>query len=401
MARTNTYSRRTFLTAAAAAAGACVFPGAKAHAAARMRAGHASCSPNSATVRVGLVGCGRRGRELAQQLHDAARHGVAARITAVADVHATVRERVSTQFGAVSCPTWQALIERADVDAVIIAAPDHAHAAITLAALHAGKDVYCETPMALTAHDALQVRDAATQTGRILAVGAEQAAEPQWRAARAIIASGELGALTWCQGDYKTLSGSVAAQDSVTPDLIDWPGFIASAPERPFDAARYARWQHYWDYSGGIATEVFYPKLAAFLVALEATCPMKVSAAGGIYTQDGREVPDSLVMTCSYANAPTVVLASAMANAQNRPAIIRGELASLKFLGDHLRLTRDDKPYQPETIPVSPGPSLMENWLACTQSREACICGPGLGYWTSVSIAMAMDAYRTRTTQYC
>lgn len=401
MANGASLSRRRFLGVTAASAVAC-----GALTPERAAADTRRCV--NERVRIGVVGCGRRGVQLIEALSK--RSGV--QVTCVSDVFSPRLEYASSRFGCAAVPRWQDLVSRHDLDAIVVATPDHWHAPIAIAAMESGKDVYCETPMALSLDEAKAFRDCAVRTQRIVQIGAEQASEDQWHAAAAIVRSGRIGRLRWSQGDYRvrsTPAGGKPAWPAATPETLDWHAFHRGERACSFAPDRFDRWWAYFDYSGGIATAAFYPKLAALLLAAGSEFPVRVSAAGGVYARDGREVPDSLVMTCEYPGGHTVVLASAMARGEERPAIIRGERGSIEFLGGAVRVTpepaagcwlRSRLGAKSETVPARERLDHLGDWIEGVRERRPCVCNEELGYRAMVPIAMALEAYRSNRTLY-
>ena len=334
------------------------------------------------------------------------------RIVAVSDIYGPHKERARASSGADLHHDWKALVARDDIDAVIIATPDHWHAPMSIAAINAGKDVYCETPMTRTVEEAKAFRDTALATGRIVQIGAQHVSESQWYVARDLIASGALGELRWCQSSYSPSAGMSGpdrrARGSATPEQLDWDAFVGEAPGRPFDRDRFFHWCNYWDYSGGVAAGLLYDRLASLLVAIGPGVPERVSAAGGIYVQDGREVPDSFIMTCEYRQGPTVVLASSMANTGGLPAVIRGREATL-YLDGHTLVVEAEREFGKkfqwrfgaETRAELTSPSRqdhMDNWLACLRTREKCACNEDIAYQTMVAVGTSVEAYRRGET---
>lgn len=390
-------SRRGFLgwTAAAASAAATqAWAGTPAHGASR------------AVLRLGVIGCGARGTGLLYAIAARTQAGMGLHVTAVSDAFAPHLARAQAVCpSAVAEPDWRALITRRDVDAVLIAAPDHWHAPMAIAAMEAGKDVYCERPMGRTLDECRQFRDVARATGRIVQIGAGPVGEARWHTARRLVESGRLGALRWCQGSYPVPAARPAvpaAPAEITPSTLNWQAFAGATADRPFDAARFLHWRRYWDYSGGIATDVYYDKLAALLAAVGPDTPVRVSAAGGVYVHEDREVPDSFVMTAEYAAGHTIVLASSMATRHPVPAVIRGERATLYLEDDALRLAPEPGTNSaPETVALGAGKGLFDDWLRCLRTGETPVCDVELGYQAMVAVSMAVDAYRTgRTLAY-
>lgn len=373
-------SRRHFLAVAVAAAGS-------------MGARRAPGAND--VVSVGCIGLGARGTELLADL--LGRSDV--RVTAVCDAFRPRLERAQAFSGAVACRDWTELIARDDVDAVVIATPDHWHAPMAVAAIEAGKDVYCERPMALDIEQAKAVRDAAARTRRVVQIGVQETSEGQWHTARdRVLAPGRLGPIRWSQGSYSPMGSKArACGDPVSPETLDWKAFLGPAPERPFDPRRFLAWRNYWDYSGGIAMDLHYHKLAPLLMALDVDLPERVSAAGGLYARDGREVPDAFVMTAEYGGGHTVVLASSVATRKPLPAVVRGRDATLYAEGNRLRIVSETDGAE-EALPVEPRPDHLSDWLDGVRTRRQPVCDAELGYRTTVAIAMGVRAYREGRT---
>ena len=351
------------------------------------------------TVRLGIIGCGARGTEL---MADAQRRRslASARVGAVCDI-CEPRKRGGQAFsGAEVLHRWQELVGRKDIDAVMIATPDHWHATMAIAAMECGKDVYCETPMALRLEEAQAFRDCAARTGRMVQIGACEVSERRWSVARELIQAGVIGRPLWCQASGGMLECVPRSSIGLSPEMVDWPAFLGSAPHREFHPDRYLRWRNYWDYSGGIVASAHYSAIAAFLGALGEAFPTRVSAAGGIYAQDGREVPDSFVMTAEYAGGPTLVLASSWAGVGGGSAVIRGTRATLDLDAGAVRITPEygEDGVKAACLAVDARADHVGDWLASIRSRRPCVCNAELGYRAMVPVCMALEAYRTGRT---
>ena len=349
-------------------------------------------------------------------------------IPAVCDAYEQHVARARRLTGADAIPHWQDLVQRRDLDAVVVATPDHHHAAMSIAAMESGKDVYCERPMALRLDEATAFWDVARRTGRTVQIGAQQTSQAQWHLAHEIIRSGEIGDTVWCQGSYEPSPAATQWERPLYKNAsfadLDWDAFQGEGPfvvqasacgclrephpkgcttnrGRHFDPNRFLNWRKYWDYSNGVAGQVFYHKLAALLIAVGPAFPERVSAAGGIYVRDGREVPDSFVMTAEYSDGRTIVLASSMANRYGLPAVIRGREASLEFHGRFIKIVRGVTASNRATemcCETIPREDHLANWLHCIRSREKCVCNEEIGYQSMVAIAMAVESYRTGKT---
>ena len=264
-----------------------------------------------ARVRLGFVGFGQRGVQLAR----AARSLPGVEILAVADSYdgrlARAREIAGDQVEAVR--DQRRVIESREIDAVVIATPDHWHAPLALAAAEAGKDVYCETPLTHARSEEAALARAFAGPERLLQCGGGRVTSPLYLAAREQLQSGRLGRVTLVSGVWETGSALDAWLPPFPPDAspatIDFAAFLGGAPEREFDLHRFFRWQRYWDYGAGLAGARFAPQLGVIQWLLGANQPQRVTAAGALSRwKDGREVPDTLSAVFEYAEGFTASL---------------------------------------------------------------------------------------------
>jgi hypothetical protein len=226
------------------------------------------------------------------------------KVIAVCDIYEPRKQRAKDICGGQLFHEYTDLLALDDLDAVVIATPDHWHARISIDAMNAGKDVYCEKPMTLYWEEAKEVARTQALTGRVMQVGAQSASEDRVWKANEVIRSGALGKLLWSQGGYSRNSRDGEwnwyIEPEASPQNLDWKRFLGSAPQRPFDPERFFRFRKYWDYSGGIATDLFYHTLAHMEIALTPEFPRRVSAGGGIFIFHDREVPDTFHMLIDY-----------------------------------------------------------------------------------------------------
>jgi predicted dehydrogenase len=200
---------------------------------------------------------------------------------------------------------YREVLARKDIDAVIIATPDHWHATLSIAAMEAGKDVYCEKPMVQSIEDGKAVIAAQEHTGRIFQVGSQYVTSAVYQKARELVQSGAIGRLTMVEAwlDRNTALG--AWQYSIPPDAsaatVDWDRFLGKAPKRPFEAIRLFRWRNYQDYGTGVAGDLFVHLLSGLHRVTGSKGPERILATGGLrYWDDGRDVPDVMFAMLDY-----------------------------------------------------------------------------------------------------
>jgi len=291
-------SRRDFLKAVAVAGAASptILHAQPASSAARQ-------APANDRIGVAAFGAGIRGL---QDLRSALKvPGV--ELVAVADVYDGRLTLAKETWGAHLFTTrdYRETLARSDVDAVVIAAPDHWHAQMTIDALKAGKDVYVEKPMVQDLDEGRRVVDAARQTGRILQVGSQHASSIVYRKARDLFRAGAVGELNLVEAWIDRNSPLGAWQYSIPPDAspqtIDWDRFLGRAPKRPFDPVRLFRWRNYRDYGTGIPGDLFVHLFTGIHFVLDAHGPTRAIASGGIrHWNDGRDVPDVMLALYDY-----------------------------------------------------------------------------------------------------
>jgi predicted dehydrogenase len=383
-------------------------------------------------INIGVVGCGGRGSYVANVFQRVGQEKNC-QIVAVCDVYqkrvTENKNRLKVEFGTLD---YREVIARNDVDAVIVATPDHWHAPIALAAMDAGKDVYLEKPMCHTIEEAKKLSDTVRETKRVLQVGSQTTSAEQWWQAKKAIAEGMIGDMIMSQGSYHRNStegewnwpiDTNAGPDKTGEDYIDWKMWLGSAPKRPYNADRFFRFRKYWDYSGGIATDLFFHVMAPMNICWsEPQFPNKVMAGGGIYVfKDEREVPDTFHFIAEYPKGHSVVLSSSMANSQHIPGLIRGHFASLimvehgQFEGSTpyitIRPERDvvSEEYRSKwgtadvKIPIQEANVMnihVGNFLDCIRSRQKPTLDVDTAARAQAVITMAVQSYRSGRVVY-
>lgn len=226
---------------------------------------------------------------------------------AAADVYEGRRARAREVYGKDLAVTadYREILDRDDVDAVLICVPDHWHARMAIDAMKAGKAVYCEKPMVRTVDEGPGVIAAQKETGAVFQVGSQYASSILYDKVRDLIGGGAIGAVNCVEARYNRNSAIGAWQYSIPLDAsaetVDWDRFLGSAPKVPFDAVRAFRWRNYSDYGTAVAGDLYVHLFTGIHHALDAIGPNKIAAAGGIrHWKDGRDVPDVILGLFDY-----------------------------------------------------------------------------------------------------
>jgi predicted dehydrogenase len=388
-------------------------------------------------INVGVIGTGGRGSYVAGQFHNYGQKNNACEIVAVCDVYEKRKRLNAEKFKCDGFLDYREVLARADVDAVIVATPDHWHARIALEAMDHGKDVYLEKPMCHTNEEIRQLVNTVRETKRVLQVGSQTTSGDQWWKARKAIADGMIGQMLMSQGSYhrNSIGGewndgwpidAGAGPDGKGDSYIDWKQWLGPAPKRPFDGDRFFRFRKYWDYSGGIATDLFYHVVAPLQICWgEAQFPTRVSGTGGIYVfKDEREVPDTFNLVADFAAGHSLVLSSSMANSHHIPGLIRGHEGTIIMVENgqfesradsitvipelvYNREKKERTTLKPEylakfgkdsiKIPVDPADMMVahiDNFLSCMRTREKPHLDVETGARAQAIINLAVQSYR-------
>jgi len=421
MSERDATTRREFIrqVGAAAAAGAMASTGERP--AAQTMAAKGRVIGANDRINVGFIGCGGRMNTHIRRVMERNKERGDVQAVAVNDIwdKRTQRAREATGVDERSVyHDYREICARPDVDVVVIASPDHWHHPQAMEALRQGKDVYLEKPMTYTVDEAREIADAVKATGRVLQVGSQYTSMDHFWKAKKAIADGLIGEVMWASGGFgrnRNQRGewNYAIDPEATEKTLDWKQFIGSAPKRAFDPERYFRWRKYWDYSGGIATDLFYHTVSPLLLTIGGEFPLRVTSSGGIYKQKDREVPDTFFMNVDYPSW-TMQLACSVGSGVGAPLVVHGSQATIFLAQNSESLTNTqieivpDQEYRQEftkktgkdalKIDVQPAPRgghpHMDNFLECVRSRQEPNLPARLGYQAMAAIGMGVQAYR-------
>ncbi len=326
-------------------------------------------------VRLALVGCGSRG---VGDMNNFLKLG-AVDVVAVNDVYSPLMEVArKTATAARPVKDYRQILEMKDVDAVLVAVPDHWHTPITIDALNAGKDVYVEKPLTLKIEEGPAIVKAARVNGRVCQVGMQQRSGRHYlQAKQEYFDSRKLGKITlvrtWWHGNTYHLRTAPPALKTKPADL-DWARFLGPIAWRDYDPQQFYNWRAYLDYGGGQITDLFTHWIDVVHMFMGQDIPVSASAAGGVYHyKDGRTAPDTINVLLEYPTEFTATFEATLA-----PGMAG---AAIEFCGTEGRLwisrSRFDYFLGGEGAPVSASVKAagnmdqdhMQNFLDCVKSR--------------------------------
>jgi predicted dehydrogenase len=382
-------------------------------------------------VRVGYIGLGNRG----DQVHDAFLEHGDAQTVAVCDLRDDYMDFAIKKSRATpkKYSDYRKLLEDKDVDAAVIATPDHWHALMFVDACHAGKDVYVEKPLSLTVAEGRKMVETAEKTNRVVQVGIQRRSAKFLQEAVEFVRSGGLGQVTVARGFHiqnESPNGIGNPPDSAPPDERVWDQWLGPAPKVPYNRNRtFYRFRWFYNYSGGQVTNfgVHYMDMLRWCLAQDA--PQAVTVMGGKYAvRDNREIPDTLEALWQF-DGPTLMsflqynANAAPPNLQGSEMELRGTKGTMYIHGNRWevvpeRITDENVPartpldrqteraYGPSKKPVMEPRSAKgsvdtafhtRNFLDCVKSRAKCNCDIVTGHLSTSATLIANIALKTRS----
>jgi predicted dehydrogenase len=269
--------------------------------------------PHSANdqIQVALIGAGNQG----QYDTRTALQAPGVRLVAAADCYDGRLMHCKELWGKDLFTTrdYQEILTRKEIDAVIVAVPDHWHKQAALDALKAGKDVYLEKPMIHVYSEGPELIDAARKTQRILQVGSQRVSSRVYGKAQQFYRSGAIGELNsvtaWWDRNYAVGVFEASIPPDASPQTIDWPRFLGTAPQIPFNAEHFFQWRKWRAYGSGVAGDLFVHLFSGTHFITGTHVPTRAMATGGLrFWKDGRDFPDVLLALFDYPQGFNVFL---------------------------------------------------------------------------------------------
>lgn len=320
---------------------------------------------------------------------------------------------------------YRKLLERKDIDAVVVATHDVWHSKISCDAMEAGKHVYCEKPMTRYLDEAFHVHDTVKSTGRIFQVGSQGCSAAGWHKCAEMIKAGKIGELVWSQGYYCRNSGPTSAnkgewnypiEPETKPENIDWETWLGPVKKRgPFSAEEFHRWRKYYPYCAGLLGDLVPHRLHPLMLASgNPQFPVRVTSIGtktvhsDKYTPGApeRDVPEHVQLCAEFPNGYLVTITCSTVNAKSPGFVIYGHKATLNIAdqGNRFELlperefTEEIDPeqvagLQPEDIRVH-----EKNWFDCIRANKQPNAGIDLAIRVQTVISLAEMAERLKMT---
>jgi predicted dehydrogenase len=405
----------------------------KTSAAVATMAGPAVISARGASnkVNIGWIGVGTRGNAGIEWLQKAAGDDVT--LTAICDTYdgyiARAKDRVKTVWG--NMPTaykdYHQLLADKSIDAVFIMTPEHLHHDMTIAALRAGKHVYIEKPLAHTIEEGWDIIREAEKAGKVVQVGTQNRSSSLYKKAKEMIEKGMVGdvhyvrAFWYRNGLPNEPSWRYPIPADANPENTDWQKFLGPAPKHAWDPHRYFQWRLYWDYSGGISTDLLVHQTDIVNFMLSKTVPRSCIASGGVYRwtakDDDRDVPDTLSAIYDYSDKMQLNYSCYLGNDQfgygeqicgNEGTIVVENRMDLHFTPQQFGLKGAKTPDYikaratvhlngPQDFKERDGAiNHFRNFVQAVLGKEKVIAPPAVGQQAAISGHMATLAYKNK-----
>jgi len=310
-------------------------------------------SPND-TIQIALIGAGGMGQGDARMATSLP--GV--KLIAACDCYDGRLQHMKEVYGPDTFITrdYREIVRRQDIDAVIIATPDHWHAPISIDSLNADKHVYCEKPMVHAISEGHDVIAAQAKAGNVFQVGSQYRSSATYTKARDLYQQNAIGRLNSVEAwlDRNTAIGaweySIPTDASTT--TCDWNQFLGNAPKREWDPARFFRWRNFRDYGTGVAGDLFVHLLTGLHTVTGSIGPNRIYATGGMRYWKDRDVPDVMLAVLDYPESQAHPAFNVLLRVNFKSGLPQ-ESFGVKFIGSEGVMTTG---YTGVTVERSPQP---------------------------------------------
>jgi predicted dehydrogenase len=333
-------------------------------------------------IRLGLLGAGERGTYDMKLF----KGNPEVEVVAVCDVYEPHRLNAQEVAGSQAqvYTDYREVLDRKDVDAVLIATPDHWHKQVLIDAVHAGKDAYCEKPIMHSIPEGVEMVKAVKESNRVVQTGTQQRSWPHWVLGKQLVDDGMLGQITfvhtyWYQNYFED-SGWMK-KHAVDTSQLNWKMWLGDAPDQPFTEEKFAHWRFFWDFGGGILTDLLTHWIDVIQWYLGQPAPQTATTTGDLYLMKW-QCPDTITACYEYPGNTMVTFTGALSNSIDDGGIVfRGTKATLKIDRAQLLVYPEGARWQDGTLYPAPEVHVrsehdgtidhVANFLDCMRSRKA------------------------------
>jgi len=314
---------------------------------------------------------------------------------------------------------YRKIIERKDIDAVVVATTDPWHAPISIQAMESGKHVYCEKPMTRYLGEAFAVHDVVKKTGKIFTVGSQGCSAGGWTKAGEMIQAGKIGPMVWAQGYYcrNNPKGewNYEIDKTTNPDNLDWNMWLGEVTKRPFDADAFHRWRKYYPYCGGLLGDLVPHRLHPLMLATgKPEFPNRVVSIGTKHVHTDRktpgtperDVPEHVQLTAEFPSGAIITISSSTVNAKSPGFVIYGHDATMEIGDSGNRIKLIPERHMSEVIDEQEFTGMQhedirfheKNWFDCIRSGKQPTAGIDLAVRVQTVICLAEMSERLKLT---
>jgi predicted dehydrogenase len=329
-------------------------------------------------MRIGAIGTGQRCQYLLTLVNKAGNND----IVSVCDVYEPHRLAAKARSAPDAHDTvdYREVLDRKDIDAVVIGTPDHWHVPITTAAIQAGKDVYCEKPVTHTLDEGAPLIAAVRDSKRIVQTGTQQRSWAHYIQAKEIVASGQIGDVTLIRTYWYQNHLAHQSDVAIDTDKLDWKRFLGPAAYRPFDADQYAHWRWYWDFGGGAMTDLFIHWVDVAQWFMGRDLPTRATASGFTALLKQRQTPDTMSAALLYPGFLVEFDCALLGYVEGGGLMFRGTKGAMRLhrsgFAVYPELPRYTESFEPGTPSMTAKSERdgaldhMQNFFDCVRSRQ-------------------------------
>lgn len=324
------------------------------------------------TIRIGVIGAGGRMRSLL----DAADKAGVYQIAAACDVYGPHRDTIQQRSNgsATTHVDYREVLDK-DIDAVIIASPDHWHVTMAADAIKAGKDVYLEKPVTHTIEEGATLTHAVRSSKQILQCGMQQRSWPHFRDAVDLIQGGSLGRVVQVRTYWWQNYGRNWPTKPIDQQALDWKSWLGSAPDQPFSEEKFHRWRWYWNFGGGAMTDLFTHWIDVAHWAMKSDQPQKAFMLADKYMFEEWDCPDTIQAAFRYPAFDVVYEGMMHSSIDDGGLEFRGTDATLKIDRGGFTIYREGAPHGENPVLTEHSTmdgtiSHMQNFFDCVKSRK-------------------------------